>query len=182
MIGHIHGRFQPFHDGHLEYVKWAADTADRLIVGITNSDSSHTEKERADSERHRPEANPFRYFERFRMVRDAINDSSVDVPVEIHPFPINRPELWKYYAPESCVHFVYVLEEWHEVKVRRLRERDRQVYTKRKQRDISASQIREAMIDDEDWRTHVPSAVVNRIEAIDGQDRVTELAAGERPD
>ncbi len=177
MIGHVHGRFQPFHDGHLEYVKWAADVADRLIVGITNSDPSHTEKERADSERHCPEANPFRYFERLRMVREAVDDSTIDVPVEICPFPINRPELWDYYAPKSCVHFVYVLEDWHEVKVDRLRDQGRRVRTKPKQRDISATQIREAMAENEEWKAHLPSAVIERIEAIDGRERVQELYA-----
>ena len=34
--GMIHGRFQPFHTGHLEYLVAAAARCERLVVGITN--------------------------------------------------------------------------------------------------------------------------------------------------
>ena len=34
--GMIHGRFQPFHKGHLEYMRGAAECCDELFVGITN--------------------------------------------------------------------------------------------------------------------------------------------------
>jgi len=30
----IHGRFQPFHNGHLEYMRGAADRSDELWIGI----------------------------------------------------------------------------------------------------------------------------------------------------
>ena len=36
--GMIHGRFQPFHNGHLEYMRGAAERSDELWVGITNPD------------------------------------------------------------------------------------------------------------------------------------------------
>jgi len=35
-LGMIHGRFQPFHTGHLEYLVAAAGRCRRLAVGITN--------------------------------------------------------------------------------------------------------------------------------------------------
>ena len=34
-LGMIHGRFQPFHNGHLEYMVAAAARCTRLAVGIT---------------------------------------------------------------------------------------------------------------------------------------------------
>ena len=34
----IHGRFQPFHNGHLAYLCGAAARCDELFVGITNPD------------------------------------------------------------------------------------------------------------------------------------------------
>ena len=34
----IHGRFQPFHNGHLEYLAGAAERSDEVFVGITNPD------------------------------------------------------------------------------------------------------------------------------------------------
>ena len=34
----IHGRFQPFHNGHLEYLRGAAERSDEVWIGITNPD------------------------------------------------------------------------------------------------------------------------------------------------
>jgi cytidyltransferase-like protein len=39
-IGCIHGRFQPFHNGHFEYLKAAYERSERLIVGITQYDQA----------------------------------------------------------------------------------------------------------------------------------------------
>ena len=30
----IHGRFQPFHNGHLEYLAGAAERSDEVFIGI----------------------------------------------------------------------------------------------------------------------------------------------------
>ncbi|MGZ4357283.1 MAG: adenylyltransferase/cytidyltransferase family protein, partial [Gaiellaceae bacterium] len=34
----IHGRFQPLHNGHLEYLRGAAAQSEEVFVGITNPD------------------------------------------------------------------------------------------------------------------------------------------------
>jgi nicotinamide-nucleotide adenylyltransferase len=174
--GHVHGRFQPFHSEHLEYAAWAADHVDELLVGITNADASHTAEEAADAKRHRPEHNPFAYHERHRMIRAAIDDSSIPVPVQIMPFPINRPELWSAYAPESARYFVNVLEDWHEVKAARLRDHGRTVRTKEGTRTVSGTDIRERMAaGDGAWRAEVPDATVTVIEDVGGVERVRRL-------
>jgi nicotinamide-nucleotide adenylyltransferase len=36
------GRFQPFHLGHLEIVKWALEKVDELIIVIGTAQESHT--------------------------------------------------------------------------------------------------------------------------------------------
>jgi cytidyltransferase-like protein len=36
----VHGRFQPFHYGHLEYTLAALACCDHRIIGITNPDPS----------------------------------------------------------------------------------------------------------------------------------------------
>lgn len=176
-VGHVHGRFQPFHREHREYAAWAAAGCDRLIVGITNADPSHVVAEDADPKRHERKHNPFRYHERHRMVRAALDASGVDVPVCILPFPINRPELWDHYAPADAVHFVNVLEEWHEVKADRLREHGRTVRTKRGTRTVSGEGIRARMARRGDWRADLDDAVVAVVEELDGVERVRELFA-----
>jgi cytidyltransferase-like protein len=48
----IHGRFQPFHRGHLEYMRGASERCDELWVGITNPDPARVKPEASDPARH----------------------------------------------------------------------------------------------------------------------------------
>lgn len=176
VVGHVHGRFQPFHREHLEYAAWAAGESEELIVGVTNADPAHVATEDADPKRHAPEHNPFAYHERHRMIRAAVDASPIAVPVRIMPFPINRPDLWDAYAPADARYFVNVLEGWHEVKAERIRDSGRAVRTKRGTRTVSGTDIREAMAaGDDDWREDVPDAAVSVLDAVDGPRRVRDL-------
>ncbi|MXR40385.1 adenylyltransferase/cytidyltransferase family protein [Halobaculum sp. WSA2] len=197
-VGHVHGRFQPFHEGHLAYCEWAAGECDELIVGITNADPAHVAPEVADPDRDDPRNNPFRYHERHRMITAALSDAELGVPVRVLPFPINRPDLWEHYAPADALHLLRVLEEWHEVKADRLREHGRRVTTIEAERTVSGTAIREAMAVEsastrretsdvgigcgrasdrgvDGWRTSVPSPVVAVIDEIGGVERVRSL-------
>src|SRR6266508_4802534 len=73
----IHGRFQPFHNGHLEYLRATRDLCDSLVVGITNPDPETIREDPTSEHRHLPESNPFTYFERLLMVRDVLRDEGV---------------------------------------------------------------------------------------------------------
>jgi nicotinamide-nucleotide adenylyltransferase len=175
-VGHVHGRFQPFHREHLAYAAWAAAESDELLVGVTNADPSHVGEEDADPERHQPRHNPFAYHERHRMIRAAVAASEIQVPVSVVPFPINRPELWDAYAPETARYYVNVLEEWHEVKADRIHDSGRTVRTKQGTRTVSGTDIRQKMAaGDGGWREDVPDPAVAVIESIDGAERVRRL-------
>ena len=88
----IHGRFQPFHNGHLEYMRGAADRSDELWVGITNPDPARIRPEASDPARHLPESNPYTYDERLLMVKAAAGDLGLDAAsVHVIPFPVNEP-------------------------------------------------------------------------------------------
>ena len=88
--GMIHGRFQPFHNGHLEYLRGAAERSDELWIGITNPDPARVKPEASDPARHLPESNPYSYAERLLMVKAAASDLELD-PANVHviPFPVN---------------------------------------------------------------------------------------------
>lgn len=160
-VAHVHGRFQPFHDEHLEYVRWAAreHPGDRLIVGITNADEAHTAPTEADPDRHDPRNNPFTYYERHRMIEAVLDRVDLDCAISILPFPINRPELWDAYAPPSAIHYVNVLEPWHERKVALLEKHGRAVRSKRGTRTVSGTEIRRAMAANEPWEDRIPAPV-----------------------
>lgn len=176
-VTHVHGRFQPFHDEHLEYVRWAATDGpgEEVIVGITNADASHTAPTDADPDRHRPRNNPFTYYERYRMIDRALAAADLPARVSIHPFPINRPELWDAYAPPSAVHYVNVLEEWHDHKVERLRRHGRAVRTKPGTRTVSGTEIRRAMAAGEAWDDRVPDPVAEVVRRQGLVERVRDL-------
>src|SRR5262245_44124310 len=105
----VHGRFQPFHDGHLEYLRAARPLCLTLIIGITNPDPAATREEATSEHRHLPESNPYTYFERFLMVREVLRDEGIagDTSIVI-PFPVNSPERWRYYIPPNVVHYLRV--------------------------------------------------------------------------
>ena len=120
--GCVHGRFQPFHDGHLEYVLRAWQRCERLIVGITAADPTAVRKEAESPHRHEPASNPFTYFERLRMIQDTLLAEGLKPQgFAIVPFPVHEPGLVCHYVPEEAVHFVRVYSRWEEEKVRRLR-------------------------------------------------------------
>ena len=116
----IHGRFQPFHNGHLEYLRGAAAHSDVVFVGITNPDPSRIKEESSDPLRHLPESNPFSYVERLLMVAEVAHDEGIRA--HVIPFPVNEPELWPAYVPAGVTQFLRLFSEWGGTKLERLRE------------------------------------------------------------
>src|SRR5205085_4879358 len=105
--GMIHGRFQPFHNGHLEYLRGAAERSDEVFVGITNPDPARIKPEPADPRRHLPESNPYSYVERLLMVEAAAADAGIEAErLHVVPFPVNEPELWDAYVPRDVVQYI----------------------------------------------------------------------------
>ena len=75
--GMIHGRFQPFHNGHLEYLQGAAERSDVVFVGITNPDPKRIKPEALRPVAAPAESNPFSYVERLLMVKAAAADAGI---------------------------------------------------------------------------------------------------------
>jgi nicotinamide-nucleotide adenylyltransferase len=160
--GMIHGRFQPFHNGHLEYMRGAAAQCDELFVGITNPDPTRVKPEAADPERHLPESNPWTYAERLLMVKAAARDLGLD-PGRVHviPFPVNQPELWSAYVPEGMTQYLRLFSDWGGEKLDRLRGAGYEVVVldEGSEKEISGSDVREALRSGGDWEQLVPPGV-----------------------
>ena len=119
----IHGRFQPFHNGHLEYLKGAAERSDEVFVGITNPDPARIKPEASDPLRHLPESNPYSYVERLLMVKAAARRRRIE-PERLHviPFPGQRAGALGGLRPPDVVQFIRLFSDWGGTKLERLRE------------------------------------------------------------
>jgi cytidyltransferase-like protein len=168
----IHGRFQPFHLGHLEYLKGAAARSEELFVGITNPDRERIKPEAADPRRHLPESNPYTYVERLLMVKAAAGDAGIEAErVHVIPFPVNEPELWPAYVPERVVQYIRLFSDWGGTKVDRLRAAGYEVVVldEGAEKEISGADVREALRTGGDWETMVPpgvAALLRRFERV----------------
>jgi nicotinamide-nucleotide adenylyltransferase len=168
----IHGRFQPFHNGHLEYLKGAAARSEEVFVGITNPDPERIKPEASDPLRHLPESNPYTYVERLLMVKAAATDAGIG-PERIHviPFPINEPELWPAYVPEGVVQYIRLFSDWGGTKLDRLRAAGYEVVVldEGAEKEISGADVREALRTGGDWEALVPpgvAALLKRFERV----------------
>ena len=168
--GMIHGRFQPFHNGHLEYLKGAAGRCKEIFVGITNPDPLRVKPEDSDPLRHLPESNPYTYVERLLMVKAAAADGGVE-PTRLHviPFPVNEPELWSAYVPEDVVQFIRLFSDWGGTKFERLREAGFEVVVldEGAGKEVSGIDVRQTLREGGDWKRLVPPGVAALIERLD---------------
>lgn len=168
--GMIHGRFQPFHNGHLEYMRGAAERCDELFVGITNPDPARIKPEAEDPLRHLPESNPFSYTERLLMAKAAAADLGLDLAcVHVIPFPVNEPELWPAYVPQGVTQYIRLFSAWGAAKLDRLREAGYEVVVldEGAQKELSGTDVRRALRDGDEWQTLVPPGVARVIAALD---------------
>jgi nicotinamide-nucleotide adenylyltransferase len=167
--GMIHGRFQPFHNGHLEYLHGAAERSDEVWIGITNPDPARIKPEATDPVRHLPESNPFSYAERMLMVKGAAADLGLDQSaVHVIPFPVHEPELWPAYVPAGVTQYLRVFSSWGDTKVERLREAGYEVVIldEGAEKQLSGIDVREALREGGDWASLVPPGVARVLSEI----------------
>ena len=160
--GMIHGRFQPFHNGHLEYLRGAAERSDEIWIGITNPDPERIKPEANDPLRHLPESNPFSYAERLLMVKAAADDLGLE-PASVHviPFPVNEPDLWPAYVPGGVTQYLRLFSAWGGTKLERMREAGYEVVIldEGAEKQLSGIEVREALREGGDWEALVPAGV-----------------------
>lgn len=180
-IGIVHGRFQPLHLGHLnDYILKAKEKCDFIIVGITNPDPTHTLPDESNLSRTRPENNPLTYFERLVMLQDAISEAGLKQhEFTIIPFPINFPQLLKYYTPEEAIHYLTVFDEWGDNKTNILKRYGLKtsILFKRdiSEKNISSTMIRELIIKKGNWKELVPKSTIKHLESYNIRERLLKI-------
>jgi cytidyltransferase-like protein len=113
--GVAHGRFQIVHYDHTRYIMAAKARCEHLVVGITNPDPTLTKHDDANPARDKPEANVLTYYERYKMLQEALQEQGLSSrDFSVVPFPINLPELYKYYVPLDATFFITIYDAWGE--------------------------------------------------------------------
>lgn len=165
------GRFQPFHIGHLDAIKYVLKEVDELVIVIGSAQYSHNSN------------NPFTAGERQVMIRRALLEANVDLSkLWIVPVPdVHLHMLWvsavEGYTPRFNVLYSnepltrrLFMEAGYEVKNIPLF--DRKIYI--------STLVREKMNRDESWTELVPKSVADFILEIDGVNRLRDLARTDR--
>lgn len=164
--GVVLGRFQPLHLGHMEYLEAAKRQCSRLVIGITNPDTSALTFHSADPKRSQPHNNPFSYFIRYEMVDQSLRDAGwapdtfAIVPADVSD--ISRVGLFLP-APQNTTVFITIYDEWGEEKARRLRDLGYEVEIlwrrEMSQRLTSGTELRQLIRENKPWAHLVPAAV-----------------------
>ncbi len=178
--GVIHGRFQVLHNDHVKYLMAGKKLCRHLVVGITNPDPFLTKMEDADPERNNPLANPLTYYERYALVNAALEEQGIEArQFSVVPFPINFPDLYKYYVPMDAVFFLTIYDGWGKKKLSYFEEQGLKTHVlwevPLEQKGISAGEIRELMIDNEPWEHLVPLSVSALLNEWSFPDRIRKI-------
>ena len=187
-LGFIHGRFQLFHNDHLNYALLAKERCNdpacaiidepELIVGITSPENASLIREEVDPHRSEAASNPFTYYERYNMVKLALLEAGVKrEDFEIVPYPIERPEILYNYVPLSATSFFTIYDKWGYEKLNRLKSLGygTVVLFDDREKKMCSTEIRQKIVAEEDWKQMVPNAVYRYIVENDLTAKVKQL-------
>ena len=178
-IACIHGRFQPFHYGHVDYLKAALNHWSKIIIGLTAvtpvTNVSKLVEHRADSV-----ANPLTYWERMELINAVLNDIGVSKDdITYVPFPIDQPENLRFILPKTVICATTDLYEWNREKVKRLTSEGFTTHILQEcvKVDYDGSTIRKKIIEgNSEWKDWVPPSAIELLETWDIRNRLISLA------
>lgn len=181
-VGVIHGRFQVLHNDHMRYLLAGKALCDHLVVGVTNPDPTLTAHDQADPARSMPASNPLTYFERYRLLVEALQEAGVPLETfSVVPFPVNRPELYRYYVPLDAVFFLTIYDDWGRRKLALFTEQGLRCHVlwqrPSAEKGLTATAVRQAMIEGRPWQHMVPPSVARLLVEWDVPGRLARMHA-----
>jgi nicotinamide-nucleotide adenylyltransferase len=165
-VGLLIGRFQPFHNGHLNAVRFALKHVDYLFVIVGSAQRSHERD------------NPFTAGERIAMIKMALDASDVE-PSRWMAIPIQDADshsVWvsslRSMVPPFDIVFTndsltFTLFKEEGIEVRAVPYLDRTHY--------SATNVRNRILERRDWKSLVPKEVAGFVVSLGGVERVRSL-------
>lgn len=165
------GRFQPFHLGHLEAVKYILNNASEIVIVVGSAQESHTLE------------NPFTAGERIYMIKLALSEAGIDpnryyiVPVadlDVHSLWVSHvcsyvPKFDIVYSNEPLTRRLFIESGF---KVEPIPFFRREV--------CSATEIRRRMLSGLNWEELLPKSVAAYIKEINGVERLKDLAKSDK--
>ena len=164
--GLVIGRYQPFHNGHLEIIREILNDpeCDELVIAIGSAQESYTMN------------NPFTAGERILMIDRTLKNEGHANYLLIPISDLNRYAVWVAHV-ESLVPRINIIYTNNKLTNRLFSERNYRVKTPNiYDRDMySGTKIRQMMMNNENWSALVPDPVLEIINKIDGVKRLLEL-------
>jgi len=172
VVGLYVGRFQPFHLGHLEVVKLILRKVDELIIVVGSAQYSHAK------------SNPFTVGERIKMIRESLKETKINLDrIQITPITdVNVHGIWVHHISLYIGKIDTVFSNdpltsqlFNEAgfRVESIPFFKREIY--------SATEIRNRILTDHNWRELVPKSVSNIIDSIKGVERMMTLLHTDNP-
>ncbi|WP_095191743.1 hypothetical protein [Pseudomonas sp. Irchel 3E19] len=165
-VGMVHGRFQPFHHEHFEYVLYGLSKSKKCLIGITQPDIGKITGCDLLPHRGTSEGNPFTFEERADMIRLSLIDWGISEDrFEILKFDVDQSDdaiATLRQKHNEVVQFVRLFSEWElykkkifesaGMKVEIVRSEASQFSTK----NVTGTLVRELIESDRNWRDFVP--------------------------
>lgn len=113
-LSFVHGRFQPFHLQHLEYVLAAKQRCNFLWIGITRYDPAEIVSTPIAPHREELVANPLTFFERIEVISAALSYAKIKRDgFGFIPLPIEYPNKITNFIRNDIYCFTTICDEWN---------------------------------------------------------------------
>lgn len=171
-VGSIHGRFQPFHNEHLDYLMLAFEKCEHLVIGITQPNNHNLNTIFDIKKRIEPAYNPLSYDQRVAMIDNILVELGIpDDKYSFKKFNIDNPTTLEKELCKSIVCFTTIREVWNSKKIDILKHLGYKVEILKEdysENRITSSKIRAKILNRENsWEKDVPAACCKYLESID---------------
>ncbi|MDK2795536.1 MAG: nicotinamide-nucleotide adenylyltransferase [Archaeoglobaceae archaeon] len=166
----IFGRFQPFHLGHLNVIRWALERFDELVLLVGMADESHTLR------------NPFTAGERITMIRESLKEEGISLDRII---TATVPTMSVYVG--NAIYIQHLVPKIQAIITRNpvigqvFRDAGLEVIVPPdfNREKLRGTTIRKMILNGENWEEYVPEAVVRIIKELKGVERLRKINTGD---
>ena len=165
------GRFQPFHLGHLEAVKYILKRVNELIIVVGSAQHSHTLD------------NPFTAGERVTMIRLALKEAGIR-PDRFTVIPLPDDEFHKVWVahllsqtPSFDIVFTNEPLTFRLLKEAGLRVEHIPMFNRK---SFTSTEVRRRLLASGPWKKLVPRSVATYLKKIDGDERLRDISKSDK--